>query len=393
MSGSQVKHDYDLRLLAPFLVHALMFQVVTGLTRVTTSYRAIEMDVSYIWYGAINSGYALLPIFLAISLGRYIDRGNDSHSIWIGSGFQLVANLGFWLWPVTAWSLTLYSVIAGIGHLFTMAGHQALTLRCAGPVSREGVFGWYMVVLSVGQMIAPGLISWVAGAARIPPTGVLFALAMAMSLGTLAIAFTMRPRQRLAGDAKDKPMVPLADILGVPGLIAVIMASVMTVASMDLAVIYLPLLGAERHIDAGNIGMILMVRAIASIFSRVFYGPMLRIAGRAQLTFWSMSIATLGYALIGLPLSLGWLYVAAVLIGFGLGLAVTVCLSNVVNLAPVDARGTAMTIRLTGNRMGQFLIPFAGSLIAGVSGVGGVFLVIAFCLFGTGAAVKRVMVR
>ena len=391
MTSVQAKHDYELRLMMPFLVHALIFQVVTGLTRVTASYRAIELDVSYIWYGAISSGYALLPIFLAIPLGRYIDRGNDTRAIWVGSAFQLAANAGFWMWSMEPLALTAYSVVAGIGHLFTMAGHQALTLRCAGPVSREGVFGWYMVVLSIGQMIAPALIGWMAGSARLPPTAALFAIAFVLSIATIAIAFTLRPAPAASKEERAKPTTPLGEILAVPGLIPVILASVMTVASMDLAMIYLPLLGAERHVDAGHIGMILTVRALASIFSRIFYAPALRLFGRPAVTFWSMMIAAVGYALVALPLSLPWLYVSAVLIGFGLGLAVTVCLSNVVDLAPANARGTAMTIRLTGNRIGQFIIPFAGAVIAGATGVGGVFLIIAMGLMGVGAGVRPVL--
>ena len=83
MQDGAARHDYNLRLFAPFLAHAFMFQVVTGLTRVTTAYRAIELDVPYVWYGLINSGYALLPIFLAIPLGRIIDRGQDARTIWV----------------------------------------------------------------------------------------------------------------------------------------------------------------------------------------------------------------------------------------------------------------------------------------------------------------------
>ena len=60
MTTQPVRHDYDFRLFAPFLIHCILFQVVTGLTRVTASYRAIELDVSYVWYGAINSGYIVL---------------------------------------------------------------------------------------------------------------------------------------------------------------------------------------------------------------------------------------------------------------------------------------------------------------------------------------------
>jgi len=43
---------------------------------------------------------------------------------------------------------------------------------------------------------------------------------------------------------------------------AIIMASVVTVTSLDLLVIYLPLIGAERHVDASDIGMLLAIRSV-----------------------------------------------------------------------------------------------------------------------------------
>ena len=62
--------DFRPRLLIPFLLHSALFQLVTALTRVTVPYRSIELALSVAWYGAISSGYALLPIFLAPPPGR-----------------------------------------------------------------------------------------------------------------------------------------------------------------------------------------------------------------------------------------------------------------------------------------------------------------------------------
>ena len=91
-------HDYDLSLTIPFLIHAFVAQLVTVVTRIDTSYRAIELQVPVVWYGLINSGYALLPIFMAVPIGRYIDRGNDARIVWLGSGLALLSNIGFWGW-------------------------------------------------------------------------------------------------------------------------------------------------------------------------------------------------------------------------------------------------------------------------------------------------------
>ena len=48
-------------------------------------------------------------------------------------------------------------------------------------------------------------------------------------------------------------------LLRVPGLFPILIASVVTVTAGDLLMIYLPLLGAERHIDASHIGFLLIV--------------------------------------------------------------------------------------------------------------------------------------
>ena len=71
-------------------------------------------------------------------------------------------------------------------------------------------------------------------------------------------------------------------------------SSVVTITAVDLLVIYLPLLGAERQIDANNIGLLLTVRSFAALVSRSFYVRLISAMGRNALTSTSM----LGLSLI-----------------------------------------------------------------------------------------------
>ena len=48
-------------------------------------------------------------------------------------------------------------------------------------------------------------------------------------------------------------------------MFAALWASVITVTAFELLVIYLPLLGTERHIDTRDIGLLLAVRSLISI--------------------------------------------------------------------------------------------------------------------------------
>jgi hypothetical protein len=49
--------------------------------------------------------------------------------------------------------------------------------------------------------------------------------------------------------------------------------------------------------------------------------------------------------------------------------------------------GTLMSLRITGNRIGQVALPFAASLIAAATGVGGIFVIIAASLAAAGLSV------
>ena len=65
------------RFVVPLLMTALLEQVTTSLVRVTTSYRVLELGLSEVWLGIITAAFAILPMVLAVTVGRFIDRGNE----------------------------------------------------------------------------------------------------------------------------------------------------------------------------------------------------------------------------------------------------------------------------------------------------------------------------
>jgi hypothetical protein len=61
----------------------------------------------------------------------------------------------------------------------------------------------------------------------------------------------------------------------------------------------------------------------------------------------------------------------------GLGIAATLTISGIVEVAPAEARGTAMTMRITGNRLGLVVMPFVAGVIAAATGAVGIFFLTA----------------
>ena len=75
--------------------------------------------------------------------------------------------------------------------------------------------------------------------------------------------------------------------------------------------------------------------------------------------------------------------------GVGLGISSTLSVSSIAEIVPPASRGTAMTIRITGNRLGQVLVPILASLIAASAGAAGVLAIIGVNLIGSAIAVQR----
>jgi MFS family permease len=380
--------DFDWTLLAPLIAHVIFTHVVIAVVRVATSYRTVELELSVAWLGMISAAFAILPIFMALKVGRFIDRGHDAHAAWIGATMMLVAAVCLWLWPVSAMHLLFFTIILGTGHMFLMAAQQMLTLRCASPRKRESAFGYFMVSISIGQGLGPFIVGWVGRGATVPPTGQLFVIGIVAAVLCLACALAIRPPPRAARNKEAAKLVPVGALLRLPGLLPVLLASVVTVTAGDLLLIYLPLLGAERQVDASHIGFLLLTKSMASLVARAGYARLIYTVGRMPLTLSSTFVAAGAFALMAVP-SLPVMYVASVAIGLGLGIASTLTLSGVADVAPAESRGTAMTLRITGNRIGLVLMPMVAGLVASGTGVLGIFFLNALTLSACAIAVQR----
>ena len=146
----------------------------------------------------------------------------------------------------------------------------------------------------------------------------------------------------------------------------------------------------ERGIDVSHIGSILTTRSCFAIFSRVFYARLIVGVGRIRLTLWSMSLSGVSYAALGMTDSLPLMYGAAAFLGLGLGIASILSLTSVLDLSPPTARATALTLRITGNRMGQVVLPFLASLVAAAAGAPGVMAVVGASLIVSAVSVRVV---
>ncbi len=391
MTASTSSVNY--RLLLPLMAHGVVTQIMAGLFRITTSYRVLELGLPVEWIGVVATSFAIFPIFLAVQVGRYIDRNHDADALRIGSVLCVIAAIGLLYIAATPLVIMCFMVVAGVGHLFLMASHQMLCVRAAGEKSRDSVFGNFLMVTGIGQGLGPFIVGWVGGDARVPDTWTLYVIALVSAVTIVAISLFIAPDRHAPQRNRNEAPMSLGTLLRINGFVTVLIASVITMSAQDLIVVYLPLLGNERNIGVSDIGWMLTVRSITAVISRIGYSQLVAVVGRVRLTFITMALSGVAFIIMALPVSISVLYVACAVLGLGLGLASALSLTSVVELAPPAARGTALSLRITGNRIGQASIPSLGSLLVAAAGAAGVLGLIGLALIVSGISVQVVRGR
>jgi MFS family permease len=184
----------------------------------------------------------------------------------------------------------------------------------------------------------------------------------------------------------------MGTLLRLPGLVRALVISCVVLSAVDITLVYLPALGTDRGLAAGVVGLLLTLRAVASMTSRFFLGRLVRLVGRRRLMIVSVALSALSMAVVALPMPTWAMGAVVVLLGLGLGVGQPLTMSWLAEVAPAGLRGRAMSLRLTGNRLGQVLIPSAVGLVAAGVGAAGVLAATAAALAVVGVAARRLAV-
>ncbi|MFJ9587679.1 MFS transporter [Streptomyces acidicola] len=372
------------------LVIAFSFaQGAVSMARPAVSYRALALGADERAIGVIAGVYALLPLFAAVPLGRRTDHGRCAPLLPIGvvliSGGCVFSGLADSLLAMAAWS-----GVMGLGHLSFVIGAQSIVARQSAPHEQDRNFGHFTIGASLGQLIGPIAAGALIGGGDMAGTSAL-ALLVAGAGAAVACTSLWRIERRTAPKSRTAAgeRVPVHRILRARGVPAGIFISLAVLSATDILTAYLPVVGEERGIAPSVIGLLLSLRAAATIACRLVMTPMLRLLGRTALLTVTCLLGAVLCAGIALPVPVWALAVILAALGFCLGVGQPLSMTTVVQAAPDGARSTALALRLTGNRLGQVAAPGAAGLIAGVAGVAAPFVMLGgLLLLSSGIALR-----
>lgn len=373
------------------LVIAFSFaQGAVSMARPAVSYRALALGADERAIGVIAGVYALLPLFAAVPLGRRTDHGRCAPLLPVGvvliSGGCALSGLANSLWAMAIWS-----GVMGLGHLSFVIGAQSLVARQSAPHEQDRNFGHFTIGASLGQLVGPVAAGALIGGPDMAGTSAL-ALIVAGAGGAVAFTSLWRIEHRHT-DAKSRAeqgdRVPVQRILRARGVPGGIFVSLAVLSATDILTAYLPVVGEHRGIAPSVIGLLLSLRAAATIACRLVLTPLLRLLGRGPLLTVTCLVAALLCAGIALPVPVWALALMLAVLGFCLGVGQPLSMTTVVQAAPDGARSTALALRLTGNRLGQVAAPATAGLVAGVAGVAAPFVMLgALLLLSAGVALR-----
>lgn len=361
---------------------AVLTQSTVNLLRPVTSYKLLALHADSVTIGLTTAAYALVPLFTAVWLGRYSDRAPQLKLLALIGVCLLVAGGALLAISPAVWAIVLASVVLGMGHLCFTIGGQAAIARYAADRDLDKGFGWFTAAFSAGQMIGPALGGWLVGQS----TGVesaerLADVNQAMWIGTvlslLAVPLLIfrfktpnsgmqvgKPRTgQISRSSEEKPTV--TGILRVPRVGSHILAALSLLAMLDILTAFLPVIGEEAGVAPVVVGLLLGIRGFASIASRILLPWLSSRFSRQRLLL--VCLFGAGITLIIPPLFIQHFWVAAALLavgGFLLGLGQPLTMTMITTSVPSNWRGSALAVRLTGNRLGQVVLPLAAGAFA-----------------------------
>lgn len=363
--------------LAWLFVQAALMHACYSVVRPMVSYRALDMGAGSAELGTLAAAFAVLPLLLAFAVGRRADALGPGR-LMVAGALLLALGCGAALLADHLVLLVLASAALGFAHLLGMVGQQSVIAGSTSETERDRGFGSLTAAASLGQMLGPALALTLAGslAAGGRSVGVV-GLAVAAALALAALPFSARRGFLRRGTApageRATSRRAFSGLIRTDGMWQAMVTSGTVLAALDLLMAFLPAWAEERDVPVATVGWLLALRALVSLVSRVAVVRLIATFSRRWTFVGSLALGVAGLALLPVVDVAGALAVMC-LLGIGLGLAQPLTLSWVSTLAPPEARGAAIGLRLTANRLAQTVVPPGIGLAAAGSGSSGVFL-------------------
>ena len=364
----------------------LAHTAVTG-SRVAVSLSGIELKASTFSIGMMLSLYSLLPMFILVGAGRWVDRIGLRKPILMGAGLGLFGVcVPFLVFDVGA--LFLAAICIGLGFMIFLLCLQKITGDTKTDEQRKANFSLVALSFSVSGFLGPTsaglLIDSIGHRATFGVLAACFAIALIgvyryrfephqllgsnQTMGSNQTIGSNQTNPQLTSQKELAPKQAIADLLREPTLKRLYVCVVVICAAWDIHQFLVPIYGAQIGLSASRIGIILGVFALATFLIRTCLPFISKRIGEWPLILGAMAIAAVVYCVYPFAKTQQAMMVLAGILGLGLGMAQPMVMSVMYRVAPADRIGEATGLRLSFVNASQTFLPMTAGALGGILG-------------------------
>lgn len=368
------------------IVSLALAHVAFGGNRFTFTLHAVHLGATPLVVGLLLGLLMVMPMLLAVHIGRWSDRMGYAPLTLFGMGLLLASGLLAAAWPVMP-VLFVASVLTGTGY---MLAHVAVN-NAIGKVTPAGrttdAFSMMAMAFSISGLVGP-----LAAGIVIDGLGHRFAFLL-LSAATLAALVLFR------GAARRHPMptapahahrdARVLDLLRDKPLRHVFLASGLVAMGWDLFTLLAPLQGVRAGLSATATGIVVGVFGAGTFAIRLLLPRLVQRVGQWGTLSLALLVTAAGYVAFPLLNSFAALVPASFLLGMSLGCGQPVSMALLHLHAPAHRAGEAVGVRSTITSASQTVLPMVFGALGSALGLMPVFWATAALLAAGGAFARR----
>ena len=340
--------------------------------RIATSLAAIKAGGGALWVGLLTAMFNIIPAFVAIRVGRMVDRVPLRRPLVVGCALMAIGGVVAAVEPML-WVLALCAATLGVGWMIIAASSQYAVALLGGSENRIRAFSVMSMGFSVssflGPLIAGFMIDHVSYRAAFGVLAVFPAVA--------AILFASRWLKVPVGEPRStEPDGGARELFGIPVLRNTLVTACFITVGWDLYNFMVPVLGSELNLTATQIGSVLSLFAVAVLVVRFFMPILTRRLGERGVMITAMVISGITFLAFAFAHNYSLMLTLSFIIGLGLGASQPIILSLLHDAAPAGRIGEVNGMRMTMISTSQWTMPLVFGMLSASTGMLPLFLIV-----------------
>ncbi|MBI2958843.1 MAG: MFS transporter [Betaproteobacteria bacterium] len=350
---------------------------VFAATRVSVSLYAIHLKATPFEIGTVMALFGLLPMVLAVAVGRLNDRIGPRVPMLAGSALVSLGVVVPALFPSLV-SLYVAATLSGTGFMIYAISVHNVVGFVGKAEDRSANFSLFALSFSVSSFVGP-----LATGLAIDTIGHRYWFVVLAALPAVTIASVMtdwirlpqlRPRSQRAAQGR------VMDLLRNRALRTVLFISALHAIAWEMFQFMTPIYGTQIGLSASAIGVVMASFSAATFLVRLTMAFITRHAATLRLLRFTILLAAAVFALFPFAGEFALLAALAFVLGVGLGSSQPMVMAVLYDTVPPERTGEAVGLRTTIITTGQGIMPIAFGALGSAFGLAPVFWAVAVVL-------------